>query len=128
MTEKYDGGDHEEAGAEQSEGEARAAQIRALNDRLRQRMWGGTILFTTGINAHSFDVKDSILGAIRDFDDFDTGNDPYHEHDFGEVKVGDLRVWFKIDCYDLDMQYASPDPTDERVTRRVMTIMLPGEY
>jgi len=42
--------------------------------------------------------------------------------------VGDQRIWFKIDLYDKDLQYGSPDPADPDVTTRVMTILLPSEY
>ncbi|MGD0636108.1 MAG: DUF3768 domain-containing protein [Beijerinckiaceae bacterium] len=52
---------------------------------------------------------------------FDVANDPYEEHDFGAVTVEGTTVFFKIDYYDLDHRYHSPDPADENLTRRVMT-------
>ena len=33
---------------------------------------------------------------------FDSGNDPYGEHDFGALTVEDKVIFFKIDYYDLD--------------------------
>ena len=40
----------------------------------------------------------------------------------------DTPVWFKIDYYDLDLEYGSEDPADASITRRVITIMLPSDY
>jgi hypothetical protein len=44
------------------------------------------------------------------------------------AKVGDLTILWKIDYFDLDLVYRSPDPADGLVTARVMTVMLAHEY
>jgi hypothetical protein len=54
---------------------------------LRQTGEGGRILVTAGIAAlNSCDVA-SIRAAIAAFDDFEDGNDPHGEHDFGAITV-----------------------------------------
>ena len=62
------------------------------------------------------------------FDDFCAANDPYGEHDFGVVEAEGHTIFFKIDCYDRELNYGSPDPADPAVTERVLTIMLAEEY
>jgi len=49
-------------------------------------------------------------------------------HDCAIVKVEGHTIIFKIDYYDLGMRCGSDDPSDEKLTRRVMTIMLASEY
>ena len=49
-------------------------------------------------------------------------------HDFGAINLdGELYLW-KIDYYDNDLAFGSPDPADPDVTRRIMTIMRADEY
>ena len=60
-------------------------------------------------------------GRVRD-------THPYGEHDFGKIVHGHDTVFFKLDYYDLAMEFGSPDPSDAAVTTRVMTVMLAEEY
>jgi 5-formyltetrahydrofolate cyclo-ligase len=49
-------------------------------------------------------------------------------HDFGSFVLDGERLFFKIGYYDLTLACYSADPTDPKVTRRVLTVMLPDEY
>lgn len=107
---------------------ADADRVRALNDILRRSLSGGTLVLTAGIVALGRKRQQLILDAIAAFDRFDADNDPHGEHDFGALEAAGERVFWKIDCYDRTGRYASPDQADASVTRRVLTIMLAGEY
>ena len=107
---------------------AAASATRALNDQLRRSMKGGIVVFTPGAMALGQTMAWRILHAVATFDAFDTGTDPYGEHDFGAVSVVDTRLFWKIDYYDRSMQLSSPDPADAAITERVLTIMLADEY
>ena len=107
---------------------ATSKKIAALNDALRQRGTGGRIMLTQGVQALGKAVVNDIIAKVRNFDTFTADNDPYGERDFGSIKHDGLKVLWKIDYYDNDLQYASPDPTDPTKTCRVMTIMLADEY
>jgi hypothetical protein len=103
-------------------------RIRDLNDKLRQHRIVGRIVMTRGLAALGAALMLKIDYAVRTFDAFTPDNDPYGEHDFGTVQVEGHVVMFKNDAYDLDLQYASSDPTDPNVTCRIMTLMLAEEY
>ena len=55
---------------------------------------------------------------------FTPDNDPHGEHDFGSFEYAGKTIFWKVDCYDRDLNYGSPDPADENVTERVLTVML----
>lgn len=102
-----------------------AGRIAKLNDILRRTLSGGTLVLTAGVAALGRERQQIILTAIAAFDRFDPDNDP---HDFGAVEVAGKRVLWKIDYRDHSGRYASPDPADTSVTRRVLTVMLAEEY
>jgi len=43
----------------------------------------------------------------------------YGEHDFGSFEADGHTTFFKIDYFDKDLTYHSPDPSDPSVTERV---------
>ena len=109
-------------------GMAPAERIRALNDELRKTGAGGKTFLTRGLVAKGADFIAKATAAVRAFDAFTDDNDPWQEHDCATLDVDGERVMFKIDYYDLDMDYGSPDPADPRLTVRVLTIMLASDY
>lgn len=104
------------------------ARIRALNDAFRRSFVGGQVVETPGVVELAEVDRIALLLAVRRFDRFDAGNDPYGEHDFGSVEVGGERFFWKIDAYDRALCGGSPDPADPAVTTRVLTIMRADEY
>ena len=103
-------------------------RIRTLNDELRQHLTAGIAVMTPGIAALGPEAVDRIVKTIAVFDDFCHANDPYEEHDFGSFEVDGHTILFKIDYFDKDLKYHSPDPAEPALTERVITIMLAEEY
>jgi hypothetical protein len=85
-------------------------------------------MVTSGIQALGTEGAARVLAAVAGFDAFTGDNDPYGEHDCAILTVDGHRAMFKIDYYDRDLAYHSPDPSDPTVTERVMTVMLASEY
>ena len=119
--------------------------IRRLNDAARQHPGTASIPnVTRGFHALPDVDRFAALAAIVGFTRFDGGNDPYGEHDFGAVYRLATGMWtqerpsdeqaiaqtvfWKIDYYDPSLTYGSGAPWDERLTKRVLTIMLASEY
>lgn len=108
---------------------SRACKIAELNDLLRETFLTGRVVLTSGIAGLSDELREAVLTKVRTFDAFCADNDPQGEHDFGAFDLEQVgKVFWKIDYYDADYRYLSHDPTDPRVTRRVLTIMLAEEY
>lgn len=111
-----------------SDQDSKAKRIAELNDALRTMGVGGEIMITRGISALPESMRSEVIEKVRNFNVFTEGNDPYGEHDMGMFKVEGQSFMWKIDYYDLNLQYGSPDPSDPSVTKRVLTIMLSSEY
>ena len=101
-------------------------RIAALNDRARQTLKECRVVITQGVQA--LGNVDTVLRQVQVFEAFTTDNDPYGEHDFGAIRYQGQTIFWKIDYYDLDLHMHSPDPSNETVTARVLTIMLAEEY
>ena len=121
------------------------ARIARLNDMARQAMGiACTAVATVGFRSLPEADQSQVRELIETFDAFDENNDPHGERDFGTIyQLADdrwtterprlrederERVFWKLDYYDRQMQFASDDAANPAVTRRVLTIMLSDEY
>ena len=103
-------------------------RIRLLNDNFRTTFVGGRVVMTQGVSEMPMDERARILLAVQSFKDFDAGNDPHGEHDFGSIELAGETYFFKVDYYSPDLQGGSEDPADPEKTTRVLTIMRADEY
>jgi len=106
----------------------RAAVIATLNDSFRTTFRGGHLVITAGVHALGQNCVSAVLTKVCRFDQFSCDNDPHREHDFGAFEHEGERFFWKIDYFDLELQFGSDDPTDPSKTARVLTIMLAQEY
>ena len=105
-------------------------KIAELNDLCRESMGGphGMVVRTPGIAALPLQDQVSIWQRVAFFDVFSEDNDPYGERDFGAFDHGAEKVFWKIDYCNPTLTAGSRDPSDPKITRRVLTIMLASEY
>jgi hypothetical protein len=103
-------------------------KVRLLNDNFRATYLGGQIVMTAGVADLPMDVKARVLLQVQRFADFNAGNDPHGEHDFGSFEVAGETFFWKISYYDALCEFGSEDPSDPEKTTRVLTIMLNSEY
>lgn len=103
-------------------------RIQELNDALRKHGTGGMVVLTKGVQQLEERTRKSVFQAVQTFDDFNRGNDPHHEHDFGSFTVGEHKLFWKIDYYNRTLDGGAKDPSDAATTERVLTIMLRHEY
>lgn len=117
----------------------RTATIAQLNDALRRSLTQpchNRVVMTIGVQSligdvslfRNFQARAQLLRTIRDYDSFGPDVDPHGERDFGRFTFRDAVLYWKIDYYDRALEFGSPDPTDENVTTRVLTILLTEEY
>ena len=103
--------------------------IATLNDNFRKTFTGGQVFLTAGIVAMSSEDKANIISLVQNFNDFNEGNDPYKEHDFGSFDYNGSKIFWKIDYYDrFNTHFASENPADISKTLRILTILLAEEY
>jgi len=63
------------------------------------------LLLTSTVAAEPEETVAKILSAVRSFSDFTENNDPHGEHDFGKVIINGEKYFWKIDCYDSNMEF-----------------------
>ena len=120
-------------------------RIARLNDLARRAMGVAcTAVATVGFRSLPEADQSQVRKLIETFDAFDEDNDPHGERDFGKIyqlvdgrwtterpRVREderERVFWKLDYYDRQMEFASDDAANPAITRRVLTIMLSDEY
>lgn len=104
------------------------ARIRELNDTLRTTFRGGRVMMTAGVDALCPQIKAAAMIEMARFSEFNDGNDPMGEHDFGSFDLGHYTFNWAITYYDNELCGCSEDPSDPDKTTRVLTLMLQGDW
>lgn len=111
------------------------ATIAELNDELRKSIvtnaWQQTknkVVMSSSISFMQSEDRMTIFTNVAEFKDFTKGDNPYGENDFGAFSHNGTKIFWKIDYYDNDMKYHSPDNTDPEKTIRLLTIMTASEW
>ena len=97
-------------------------QIQRKNDLLRKTfdpIYGEVVITRSVLNSSKMQ---KIIESVKKFDNFNSDNDPYGEHDCAVFEVDGVRCLFKIDYYDENYQNFEEDG------HRVLTIMQWDEY
>lgn len=107
--------------------------LRDQNDAFRAafdtaRLGRDHVVITSGLKALGQEFCLRAFNSVRAYDRFTEDDDPWDEHDFGTFEIDGYPVCWKIDYFDNELEFGSPDPRDPALTRRVLTIMLQGEY
>jgi Protein of unknown function (DUF3768) len=103
--------------------------IAELNDQFRQHNLGhGQVRIAPMVGMMPIEQQKALLAMVRSFNDFNEGNDPYGEHDFGAIEFQGGEYFWKFDYFDNSYEYGSEDPANSAITRRVLTIMHSSEY
>ena len=106
-------------------------KIRQLNDAFRTSLQTDDrhkLAITQGIRDEPDEYVFALLDLVRAFDDFNDGNDPHKEHDFGEINYKGNKIFWEFDYYGNSLAVGSEDASDPDQTIRVLTIMLASEY
>lgn len=103
-------------------------EIALQNDNFRKHLSQGIFVLTQGIRCNTKEDLEAIITKVRTFDTFDENNDTYEERDFGAFDFKGKKIFWKIDNYDREFLYLSPDVSNPRLTNKVLTIMYADEY
>ena len=118
-------------------GAFKGATVAQQNDLFRNT-WGtdpavpGRVVATRGVAALGPETCLRIMGIVRVYSFFTEDNDPFGTRDVGDFEVEAegqrVKVYWKIDLYDLAYEFGSEAPDDPARTRRLLTILLPEEW
>ena len=91
------------------------------NDRLRKAIpfisKPNLFVMTRGIASLPVEEQILVMRKVKTFNNFNSENDPYQEHDFGSIEHNEEKIFWKIDDYAGNEGY-----------QLVLTIMLASEY
>ncbi|MCC0018758.1 MAG: DUF3768 domain-containing protein [Hoeflea sp.] len=101
-------------------------RVQTINDQFRQTFLGGRVVMTASVAAMADNDRRTLLSRVRHFDEFTSENDPYGEHDFGSINLGECRYFWKIEYHDPTLTCGPSDASDMATTERALALMRAG--
>ena len=94
-------------------------EIAKINDLLRSNL-SCKVYLTRSVAYSNHRVQ--IVQSVQEFNQFNNGNDPYGEHDFGSFEINGINYFWKFDYYDDSFKFFQHNGN------RVLTIGQLNEY
>ncbi len=102
------------------------SDIAKLNDYLRQSIPAlpqpHKLMLSESVASLPRSTMATLFHAIKTFQNFTEGSDPYSEHDFGSLFLEGEKYFWKFDYFDDDFEFFKENGN------RVLTIMNAAEY
>lgn len=100
-----------------------SSRISRSNDAFRRgESQNGMILVSPDVSSRGNDFVEAAINAIGHFNKFDHFNDPHGEHDFGQVKIGETVLSWRIEYLDNELRQHSRDATSDNQTVRLLLV------
>jgi hypothetical protein len=75
----------------------RSAKTRTINARSRKNFIGCIVHLSRTVQELGEPKRRQLILAVQEFEQFEEGDDPYHEHDFGSIELFGEKWFFKMD-------------------------------
>ena len=101
-----------------------SARIRALNDAFRQEPKASNVYLSLEIARLGETKLKELFAKLKAYSSFTIKTDPEGDHSSGVLELGQSKIEWEIDYWDLDEEDDSPDPSNAEVTTRIMNMVM----
>ena len=97
-------------------------KIRILNDAFRQEPKAANVYISLEVVRLGETKLKELFSKLKSYTNFTTENDPDGDYSSGVIQLGKHKIDWGIYYWDLDGEEDSPDPSNAKVTTRILNL------